>query len=134
MDYSGCRPLGCQNPASLSALTNNLKIVILTIWDDFHLQTVMETVPYFMLAGRQNYTRYTPVYIAEIKELEQTQSLMFEHLMQGLWVGLWFEDLRRGHSIRYQRTRHLNSPLIRKPKAAVVSLASSSERVPCCGG
>ena len=34
MDYSGCRPLGCQNPASLSALTNNLKIIILT-WDDF---------------------------------------------------------------------------------------------------
>jgi len=32
VDYSGCRPLGCQNPASLSALTNNLKIIILT-WD-----------------------------------------------------------------------------------------------------
>ena len=130
MDYSGCRPLKCQNPASLSALTNNLKIVILT-WDDFHLQGVTETVPYFMLAGRQNYTRYTPVYIAEMKELEQTQPLMFEHLMQGGFVvrrsenrafnsvptsinreakscgGVIDFTLRKGALLRWLMTRHV---------------------------
>ena len=35
-----------------------------------HIQAVTETVPYFFLAGRINYARYTPVYIADMKRLQ----------------------------------------------------------------
>lgn len=37
-------------------------------------------------AGRINYARYTPAYIAEMKQLEQTQPRMYEHMMQGEFV------------------------------------------------
>ena len=51
-----------------------------------HIQVVMETVTYFVLAGRQNYARYTPVHIAEMKELEQKQPVMYQHMMEGGFV------------------------------------------------
>ena len=38
-----------------------------------HIQAMIETVPYFDLAGRINYSRYTPVYIAEMKEYLYSQ-------------------------------------------------------------
>lgn len=51
-----------------------------------HLEAVMETVPYFVLAGRINYARYTPIYIAEIKQLETNDPLMYRHMMEGGFV------------------------------------------------
>ena len=51
-----------------------------------HLDAVLETVPYFALAGRVNYARYTPVYVAEMKALETGQPDMFEHLNKGGFV------------------------------------------------
>ena len=55
-----------------------------------HIQAVIETVPYFVTAGRINYSRYTPVYIAEMKQLEEREPLMYRHMMEGgllLFVG-----------------------------------------------
>ena len=38
-----------------------------------HIQAVIEAVQYFILAGRVNYARYTPVYITEMKQLQTRQ-------------------------------------------------------------
>jgi hypothetical protein len=46
-----------------------------------HIQAVMETVPYFVLVGRINYSRYTPVYIAEMKQLEEREPPMYRHMV-----------------------------------------------------
>ena len=51
-----------------------------------HLASVMETVPYFHLAGRLNYARYTPVYIMEMQMLEKKHPLMYQHLLNGSFV------------------------------------------------
>ena len=51
-----------------------------------HIQAVIETVPYFFLAGRINYARYTPVYIAEMKRLQEKEPLMYRHMMEGGFV------------------------------------------------
>ena len=51
-----------------------------------HIETVTETVSYFILAGRVNYARYTPVYIAEMKQLEKQKPLMYRHMMEGGFV------------------------------------------------
>ena len=51
-----------------------------------HIQAVIEIVPYFILAGRINYAQYTPVYIAEMKQLEQQKPLMYCHMMEGGFV------------------------------------------------
>ena len=48
-----------------------------------HIQAVMETVPYFDFV--LNYSRYTPVYIAEMKQLEEREPLMYRHMMEGGW-------------------------------------------------
>jgi len=48
-----------------------------------HIEAVMETVPYFVLAGRTNYARYTPVYVAEMMQLEEKQPLMYHHMIEG---------------------------------------------------
>ena len=66
----------------------------------------METVPYFIIAGRQNYSRFTPVYLVKMKELEKTQPAIFEHMMHG---GLWYEDHTTEVSIRYQQTKPWSS-------------------------
>ena len=51
-----------------------------------HIQAVIDIVPYFILAGRINYARNTPVYIAEMKQLEQQKPLMCCHMMEGGFV------------------------------------------------
>ncbi len=51
-----------------------------------HIQAITETVPYFFLAGRITYARYTPVYIAEMKQLEEQEPLMYRHMMEGGFV------------------------------------------------
>ena len=54
----------------------------------------METVPYFVLRVRIKYSRYTPVYTAEMKQLEESEPLMYCHMMQG--GGLVFVGQRLG--------------------------------------
>lgn len=51
-----------------------------------HLDAAMEAVPYFILAGRVNYARYTPVYVSEMRQLETKQPEMFKFLEQGGFV------------------------------------------------
>ena len=51
-----------------------------------HLDAVMEAVPFFHVAGKVNYARYSPVYVAEMKQLETAQPMMFEHMMRGGFV------------------------------------------------
>ena len=53
-----------------------------------HLKTVMEIVPFFYLAGRVNYARYTPVYVSEMRQLENKQPEMHKFLMEGGFVVL----------------------------------------------
>ena len=35
---------------------------------NLHLSAVTETIPYFISAGRSKYAKYTPIYIAEMKQ------------------------------------------------------------------
>lgn len=51
-----------------------------------HLDAAMEAVPYFILAGRVNYARYTPVYVSEMRQLETKQPEMFKFMEQGGFV------------------------------------------------
>lgn len=51
-----------------------------------HLNALMEVVPYFTLAGRVNYARYTPVYVFEMKQLATREPNIFQHLMNGGYV------------------------------------------------
>lgn len=51
-----------------------------------HIEAVKDTVPYFVLAGRINYARYTPVYVAEMELLEEKQPLMYRHMIEGGFV------------------------------------------------
>ena len=46
----------------------------------------METVPYFILAGRVNYARYAPVYVPEMKQLRDSHAAAFDHMMNGGFV------------------------------------------------
>lgn len=48
-----------------------------------HLDAVMEAVPFFHVAGKVNYARYSPVYVAEMRQLETDQPMMFQHMMRG---------------------------------------------------
>ncbi len=65
-----------------------------------HIQAVMETVPYFVFVGRINYSRYTPVYIAEMKQLEEREPPMYRHMVcVGGGGGLLFVGQRLGFSI-----------------------------------
>ena len=93
-----------------------------------HIQAVMETVPYFVLAGCQNYARYTPVYIAEMKELEQKQPVMYQHMMEGGFV------VRRSQNRPFNSVptdQALEQSINREAKARGVSLDSPCVKVPC---
>ncbi|KAG1676656.1 hypothetical protein GQR58_014151 [Nymphon striatum] len=57
-----------------------------------HLDAVMKAIPFFFLAGRVNYVRYTPVYVAEMKELETKDPNMFNHMKSGGFVVKRAED------------------------------------------
>ena len=48
-----------------------------------HLDAVMEAVPFFYVAGKVNYARYSPVYVAEMRQLVTDQPMMFQHMMRG---------------------------------------------------
>ena len=47
-----------------------------------HLEIVMEMFPFFHLAGRVNYARYSPVYVSEMRQLETKQPEMHKFLMK----------------------------------------------------
>ena len=51
-----------------------------------HIEAVKETVPCFVLAGRTNCARYTPVYAAEMQQLDEKQPLMHRHMIEGGFV------------------------------------------------
>ena len=51
-----------------------------------HLDEVLETVPYFHLTGRINYSRYTPVYVLDMKMLEHNHPASYQHLLSGGFV------------------------------------------------
>ena len=65
-----------------------LKLLRADLEADFemHLTAVLEVIPYFFLAGRSNYARYTPVYVAEMRHLEVSAPLMFQHMSEGGFV------------------------------------------------
>ena len=88
----------------------------------------METVPYFVLAGCQNYTRYTPVYIAEMKDLEQKQPVMHQHIMEGGFV------VRRSQNRSFNSVptdQALEQSINHEAKSQGVSLDSPCVKVPC---
>ena len=90
-----------------------------------HIQAVMEAVPYFVLAGRMNYFRYTPVYIAEMKQLEEREPLMYRHMMGG--GGLLFVGQRVGFSIVSLQIKPWNKQSIVKQRAREVLDAAISD-------
>ena len=49
---------------------------------EMHLTTVLEVIPYFFMAGRSNYARYIPVYVAEMRHLEVSAPQMFQHMSE----------------------------------------------------
>ena len=51
-----------------------------------HLQTAMDIISYFHMAGRINYARYTPVYVSEMRQLEFKQPVMYKFLENGGFV------------------------------------------------
>lgn len=53
---------------------------------NLYLQTVMEMVPFFHMAGRVNYARHTPVYVSAMRQLETKQPEMYKFLVKGGFV------------------------------------------------
>jgi len=53
---------------------------------ELHLNAVCETIPYLIVGGRNNYAKYTPVYVAEMKQLEVEQPATYKHLASGGFV------------------------------------------------
>ena len=51
-----------------------------------HHTTVLEVIPYIFLAGRSNYARYTPAYLAEMRHLEVSAPRMFQHMSEDGFV------------------------------------------------
>ena len=82
-----------------------------------HIQAVMETAPYFVLAGRINYSRYTIVYIAKMKQLEEREPLMNRIMIEG---GLLFVGQRVGFSNVSLQTKPWNKQSIVKQRAREV--------------
>ena len=53
---------------------------------NLHLDSVAQTILYFFAAGKQNYSRYTPVYVAEMKQLFDKDPETYQHLQEGGFV------------------------------------------------
>ena len=60
-----------------------------------HLSAAAETIPYFILAGRNKYAKYTPIYVAEMKQLQQKQPEIYKHLENDGFV------VRRSEKIKF---------------------------------
>ena len=64
---------------------------------ELHLNCMSEAIPWFRAAGRTNYSKYMPVYIAEMKALENSQPDSYKFLMEG------------GFVVRHTQERKFNS-------------------------
>ena len=53
---------------------------------NLHLDSVAQTILYFFAAGKQNYSRYTPVYVAEMIQLFDKDPETYQHLQEGGFV------------------------------------------------
>ena len=51
-----------------------------------HLESVARTIIYFFAAGKHNYARYIPIYIADMKRLEQNHPATHKHIQNGGFV------------------------------------------------
>ena len=49
---------------------------------DLHLEVVCETVPYFIVGGRHNYAKDTPVYVPEMRRLDVEHPAVHRHHLQ----------------------------------------------------
>ena len=52
---------------------------------DLHLNAMCETIPYFIVAGRNNYAKFIPVYVAEMKQLQVDQPRTIIWQREALW-------------------------------------------------
>ncbi len=57
-----------------------------------HLNCMCEVMPWFREAGRTNYAKYMPVYVAEMKSLEHEQQEAYTFMQQGGFVVRRSED------------------------------------------
>ena len=57
-----------------------------------HLNCMCEVMPWFRAAGRTNYAKYMPVYVAEMKALEHEQPEAYKFMQQGGFVVRRSED------------------------------------------
>ncbi|KAL7379980.1 hypothetical protein ABVT39_009485 [Epinephelus coioides] len=53
---------------------------------ELHLNCMSEAIPWFWAAGRMNYAKYLPVYIAEMKALEKSQPDSYKFMKDGGFV------------------------------------------------
>ena len=53
---------------------------------ELHLNAVCEVIPWLCAAGRNNYARYVPVYVAEMRQLETNQPIPYSFLKNGGFV------------------------------------------------
>ena len=61
---------------------------------DLHLNTVCEVIPWMHVAGRHTYAKFLPMYIADMRALEQKQTDSYQHLQSGGLV-VWRTDNHR---------------------------------------
>ena len=62
---------------------------------ELHLNAAAEVIPYFILAGRNKYSKYTPVYISEMWQLKEKQPDMYKHMEAGAFV------VRRSEKVKF---------------------------------
>lgn len=53
---------------------------------ELHLSATQETIPWIRAAGRHVYARFLPIYLSDMKKLEQQQPASYQHLKNGGFV------------------------------------------------
>ena len=53
---------------------------------ELHLNTMCEALPWFRAAGKNNYAKYVPVYISDMKQLQHDHPDSYKHLIDGGFV------------------------------------------------
>ena len=53
---------------------------------DLHLNAMCKSLPWFRAAGKLNYAKYTPIYVADMRALEEQHPQSFQHLVSGGFV------------------------------------------------
>ncbi|KAK5906364.1 hypothetical protein CgunFtcFv8_002238 [Champsocephalus gunnari] len=92
-----------------------------------HLNSMCEVIPWFRAAGRTNYAKYMPVYVAEMKALEHEQQ---KHTHSCKKADLLSNGQRITASTvwHWRLIRHWSKPLTEKARVRVELLASHCER------